>query len=122
MESGCECIGSMKYVFIDKRYCLICVSWILGESIVNRAFRTSPDHNSVSDLDGSGSLAHPPRLRALPAVPRHPVRALAVRPAVEVRAEGVPAGGASAAPLEALLSARQGLTLVHFSAQRKRVL
>ena len=52
-----------------------------------------------SDL-GSGSLPHPPRLGALPAVPRHPVRALALLRAVP-RARA--AGGAVAAPLQVLL-------------------
>ena len=46
---------------------------------------------------GSGSPPRPPHLGALPAVSRHPVGALALRPAV-VRAGA--ARGAPAAPLE----------------------
>jgi len=53
---------------------------------------------------GSGSLPHPPRLGALPAVSRHPVRPLALLTAI-VRAGT--AGGAAGAPLEALCSARR---------------
>ena len=56
-----------------------------------------------SDL-GPSSLPRPPRLGALPAVPRHPVRALALFRAVP-RARA--AGGAVAAPLEVLLLARR---------------
>jgi hypothetical protein len=51
---------------------------------------------------GSGRLPRPPRLGALPAVPRHPVRELALRRAVP-RAGA--AGGAVAAPLQVLLPA-----------------
>jgi hypothetical protein len=53
---------------------------------------------------GSGSLLRPTRLGALPAVPRHPVRALAVQPAV-VRAGGV--GGAARAVFKTLPHARR---------------
>ena len=52
---------------------------------------------------GAGSLPRPPRLGALPAVPEHPVRALAPLAAVPRAAA---AGGAVAAPLEVLLLAR----------------
>ena len=45
--------------------------------IVIRAFQLVPNRLKGSDL-GSGSLPRPPRLGALPAVPRHPVRALAL--------------------------------------------
>jgi hypothetical protein len=58
-----------------------------------------------SDL-GPSSLPRPPRLGALPAVPEHPVRALALLPAVP-RART--AGGAVAAALEMLLLARRRL-------------
>jgi hypothetical protein len=71
---------------------------MLVEVIVIRASRLVP---GSSDL-GSGSLPRPPRLGALPAVPRHPVRALALLRAVP-RAGA--AGGAVAAPLEVLLPA-----------------
>ena len=58
---------------------------------------------SGSDL-GPGSLPRPPRLGALPAVPQHPVRALALLRAVP---RAGPAGGALAAPIEVLLLARR---------------
>jgi hypothetical protein len=56
-----------------------------------------------SDLS-RGSLPRPPRLGALPAMPRHPVRALALLPTVPRTGT---AGRAVAAALEVLLLARR---------------
>jgi hypothetical protein len=67
----------------------------LGISII-----THPDSSQFAGIDlGVGSLPPAPRLGALPAVPRHPVRALAHHPAV-VRAGA--AGGTAGAALEVL--------------------
>ena len=75
----------------------ICVSVLYSHtaSIVVRALQLVPSSDFCA-----GSLPRPPRLGALPAVPRHPVRALAVFPTV-VRTGVI--GGAARAVLEALL-------------------
>ena len=73
-----------------------------------------------SDL-GAGSLPRPPRLGAIPAVPRHPIRALALLRTVTGAGA---AGGAVAAPLEVsffLAAALLGISLgcLHGRERRK---
>ena len=92
-RGGCRSIGDMKYLFSQMMYAHLRVSSI-----------KHPDSSPARSHLGSGSLPRPPRLGALPAVPRRPVCALALRPAV-VRAGA--AGGAPAAPLEVPLPARR---------------